>query len=281
MITANEIVAFEHGNIRRIAVVNAVSGGQLYHGRRMSKPDECFSILGTISGGGHETQDDRNAKLRQDVRDVRPRSHRLATRPPSRAKRRSSGHRSRRDRPVAERAGLATRSRQPTHIHGYEPTPGRGAGQLCRRSPEPRRRRRHERPLYPGNGNVRATHRRHRGAAARPRRRDRAERAYDGPAATTIGGAIETRYRTIRSPRANPANPVATDPLASALPRISNLFRMGECRQRRATRYSGTARFDELAADIPLSLLCQGRRGSAKSSTPLGCALDLIAGDRA
>ena len=28
MITANEIVAFEHGNIRRIAVVNAVSGGQ-------------------------------------------------------------------------------------------------------------------------------------------------------------------------------------------------------------------------------------------------------------
>src|SRR5262245_58723378 len=102
MITANEIVAFEHGNIRRIAVVNAVSGGQLYHGRRMSKPDECFSILGTVSGGGHEAQDDRNSKLRQDVRDVRPRSHRLATRPPSRAKRRSSGRRSRRDRPVRE-----------------------------------------------------------------------------------------------------------------------------------------------------------------------------------
>src|SRR6516162_6203129 len=155
-----------------LGLLNAVSGGRLYHGRRISKPYECFSILGTISGGGHETQDDRNPKLRQDVRDVRPRSHRLATRPPSRAKRRSSGHRSRRDRPVAGRAGLATRSRQRAHIHGHEPTPGRGAGQLRRRSLEPQRRRCHHRPLYPGDVEIRATHRRHRGAAAGPGNRD-------------------------------------------------------------------------------------------------------------
>jgi hypothetical protein len=49
-----------------------------------------------------------------------------------------------------------------------------------------------------------------------------------------------------------------------------------------AQRCSGTARFDELAADIPLSLLCPWKRDAqGKPSTPLGCALDLIAGDRA